>query len=362
MPMYLVLVMSAVISVSYWLEEHSRWVTHISGVLLIIIIASILSNAGIIPSSEASYRYTTDWMMPIGIILMLFSFNPRDVVNLDKKMLWCFFVGAIGTAIGGLVAGYLLRGYLPNNAWQVSGQLTASFVGGYENAVSVGVILGTPSPIFLKAFAGDSIFTAIWILVNIYQGRRIQGDALVSDDDGLGESREVFFQGFDVVSLAFSLTMALLVFKLSLMLHASFPFFPKLLWAGLLATCTTFLPIKHRLVGTYTMGSFLLSYFIFSCGAISDVGKLFGDMSVVLAFPLLIVLIHAIILFGYAHYMRVDKEIAILASQCLIGGPATALAVVTACRWRLAMPAVVMGLMGYAVGNYFGLLVAWLLK
>ncbi|CAM2960511.1 hypothetical protein LEWO105114_09680 [Legionella worsleiensis] len=43
--------MSSTIALSYCLEEHTKWISHISVVILNVIIASILDTAEIVPSS-----------------------------------------------------------------------------------------------------------------------------------------------------------------------------------------------------------------------------------------------------------------------------------------------------------------------
>ena len=51
-----------------------------------------------------------------------------------------------------------------------------------------------------------------------------------------------------------------------------------------------------------------------------------------------------------------------MASQASIGGPSTALALATAIgRAELAVPSVAIGLLGYLLGTYLGLGVAWFL-
>lgn len=51
-----------------------------------------------------------------------------------------------------------------------------------------------------------------------------------------------------------------------------------------------------------------------------------------------------------------------MASQAAIGGPSTALALATSLnRPALAMPGVAIGLLGYLIGTYLGLLSAFLL-
>jgi uncharacterized membrane protein len=52
-----------------------------------------------------------------------------------------------------------------------------------------------------------------------------------------------------------------------------------------------------------------------------------------------------------------------VASQAAVGGPSTALALAVTRGWnRLALPGVLVGLLGYAVGNYAGLAVAALVR
>ena len=59
----------------------------------------------------------------------------------------------------------------------------------------------------------------------------------------------------------------------------------------------------------------------------------------------------------------VDVETTSVASQAAVGGPSSALALAVARDWRaLVLPGVVAGLLGYAVGNYLGLGVAFLVR
>ena len=150
-------IMSFVIAFSYWLEEHTKWIAHISGIILIIIIASVLSSLGLVPSSLNAYNWQFKWIVPSGIILMLLAFNPRYLLKINKDFVLCFCIGATAVTIGGIVAGFVFQKILPHDYWRISGQLTASFIGGYENAVSVGVGLNTPTPVFIRTFAGDSV-------------------------------------------------------------------------------------------------------------------------------------------------------------------------------------------------------------
>jgi uncharacterized membrane protein len=66
-----------------------------------------------------------------------------------------------------------------------------------------------------------------------------------------------------------------------------------------------------------------------------------------------------VILFGIGRALRIDTPTLVVASQAAIGGPPTALALASARGYtdRL-VPGIVVGLLGYAGGNYLGLGVA----
>lgn len=360
MSLNLFIIMSFVIALSYWLEEHTKWITHISGVILIIIIASILGSTGIVPSSTDVYDWQYTWMVPLGIILMLLAFNPGTILKVNKDFISCFIIGTVATTIGGLIAGLIFQKLLPDDYWRISGQLTASFIGGYENAVSVGTGLNSPNDVFLRAFSGDSVLTTLWIMFNIFQGRNIKHKSPEISRQSFSERN--LSNSIDITSLSITILVAGIILTLGSYFHAYFPKVPQIVWISLMATLVTFTPLRHRFSGSYIFGSIILSYFIFGCGAISNIPYLLNNASILLFFPTTIVVIHALILFGIARILKINKEIVIVTSQCLIGGPATALALVSARKWDYQFEAISLGLLGYAVGNYFGFGVAWLLK
>ena len=358
MTLNLFIIMSSVIALSYWLEEHTKWISHISGVILIIIIASVLGSTGIIPSSTDVYEWQYKWMVPLGIILMLLAFNPRSILKVNKDFITCFIIGTIATTIGGILAGLIFKKLLPEDYWRISGQLTASFIGGYENAVSVGTGLNTPNDVFLRAFAGDSVLTTVWIMFNIFQGRNIKPQHSPTQPF----SERNLSNSIDITSLSITILVTGIILTLGSYIYAYFPQVPQILWISLMATLVTLTPLRNRFSGSYIFGSIILSYFIFGCGAISNISYLLNNASILLFFPATIVAIHALLLFGMARIFKIKKELAIITSQCLIGGPATALALVSARKWDYQFEAISLGLLGYAVGNYFGFGVAWILK
>lgn len=358
----LILIASLVIAICYWLEENTWWALHLSGVVLIILVASILSNSAIIPATKDAYKIFFHWGVPLGIALMLMALNLKEVGRIKKEFLICFTVGAMGSTLGGIVAGLLFANILPHHYWQAAGQLTASLIGGYENAVAVGSALNIPTEIFVLIFAGDTIIGVSWLLINIYRGKKL-GPHTTVDADNNTVSNFINNQ-IDMTSLAIMVALAFGIVFISNTLPAVLPKIPglKIMLVSLLATLIAFTPLRHRLASAHIIGAALLSYFFFACGAISDVVALLKNGTILLLFLATIVVIHAIVLFSFTSLLNIKKDIAITTSHALIGGPAGALAIVMASKWNYRFEAVMLGLLGYAVANYIGLGVAFALK
>jgi uncharacterized membrane protein len=67
--------------------------------------------------------------------------------------------------------------------------------------------------------------------------------------------------------------------------------------------------------------------------------------------------------FAGARLARLDAETAAVASQAAVGGPSTALALaVSRGRHTLALPGMLSGLLGYALGNYVAFAAARLVR
>jgi uncharacterized membrane protein len=358
----IILIASLVIAFSYWLEENNRWFLHFSNTVFIIVFACILANSGVIFSAPQSYEEVFRWCVPIGIALMLMAFNPKHIFQIKKEFLICFGIGAVASVIGGIIAGLLFAPLLPDNYWKVAGQLTASYIGGYENAVAVGISLNMPTDLFVQVFAADSVLTALWIICSIYLGKPFKHAAQNNLNED--EANKFLSGSTDVTSTSISIATALLILFVVNFLTSLFPGYTnfKIILVSLFATLITFTPLRNRFSGAYIWGSVLLSFFFFACGAISDVVSLFKNLTVLIFFPATIVLIHALIIFNCAKFFKIPKDIVSISSQALIGGPATALGVVMALKLPYRFEAVALGLLGYALANYVGLATAWLAR
>jgi uncharacterized membrane protein len=118
------------------------------------------------------------------------------------------------------------------------------------------------------------------------------------------------------------------------------------------------IPAVSRLRGIRVLGMFAVYLFLAVIGAFADVSKLaeLGRLGLVLfAFASVLVLVHGLVTYGAARLMRLDLDVASVASQANVGGGTSALAVARSLgRGDLVLPAVLIGSLGNAVGTFLG--------
>jgi uncharacterized membrane protein len=117
-----------------------------------------------------------------------------------------------------------------------------------------------------------------------------------------------------------------------------------------------------RLRGARVVGLFAVYVFLNVIGAFCDLGALagLGQLGVaLLTMAGVTVLVHGLVTFTAARLMRLDADMAAVASQANVGGSTSALALARSLgRGDLVLPAVLIGSLGNAIGNFFGFWVA----
>ena len=125
------------------------------------------------------------------------------------------------------------------------------------------------------------------------------------------------------------------------------------------------LPAIQKLRGTRVCGWLAVMMFLAVIGALCDFAALrgIGDLGgSLLVFAAVVVGVHGLIVFGSAALLRLDPAMAAVASQANIGGSTSALALARSLgRADLALPAILVGSLGNALGTYLGFFIAaWL--
>ncbi|HXV65349.1 MAG TPA: DUF819 family protein [Vicinamibacteria bacterium] len=375
-PLAVLVVIALVVVVSLKLEAHVSFFRSMGAALVALVLGMVLSNAGVVPGESSVYGFLQGTGVSLGIVLILTAVDVRSIVDAGPKMLAAFGLGAFGSAVGAMVAGFFLRGPIGDETWKLAGQFTGTYVGGGVNFAALAQAFDTSSDLFTAAIAADVILTAFWmaacLAVPVILGRRKpQGLRFDSGDDDAGPEgpmtleRSLYSSGVPVgVADAASLIVVALGALLGARLLASqIPVVPEVLWLTTLALASAQIPAVKRLAGAAMIGNYLVLLFLASNGAQSVVQNIVRVGPAVFYFACITVGVHGIILFGSGRLLKLDPGTLAVASQANIGGAASAMAMASARGYtdRL-LPGVAVGLLGYALGNYLGVFVAAVMR
>lgn len=121
----------------------------------------------------------------------------------------------------------------------------------------------------------------------------------------------------------------------------------------------TYLPnFMGNIAGAQEIGTFLIHIFFTVIGVPASIYMIVTKAPLLLVFCLIIVLFNMLFSFGFGKLLKSDLETIILASNANIGGPTTAAAFAVSKGWdALIIPSILVGVLGYVIGNYYGIFV-----
>lgn len=389
-PLFLAAVIAAVAAAAFALDRWVPFFSRIGASLLAIILGAVLSNTGLVPAASPVYDAVTGPVTSLAIAWLLLAVNLGDLARAGGRMIGAFALAVAGTVAGAVAGAFLFAGFFGDSTWRLAGTLTGTYSGGSLNFVAVGRGLELPDALFAGATAADNLTTGLWLgatlLLPIWLRRFYPaapasppsappeegGDPAAADPGGgtVGAGTEEhahhpFFARHGVSTLDLALLAAVGAFLVvaSEMAGVLLPAVPSVLWLTTLALVVGHLPFFRDLRGALPLGILALHLFFVVIGIHSRFAEIARVGVEVFLYTLVVVGVHGVVLFGGGRLLGFDVGSLAVASQAAVGGPSTALAVAVSRQWRaLVLPGVIVGLLGYAIGNYLGFLVGHLVR
>ena len=371
-PLHLAILIVGITALGFWLEQHVRWAAKIGASLLIILMGAVISNLDLVPLQSQVYDFVFGPVTSLAIVWLLFAVRFSDLKAAGPAMVIGFGLAVVGTALGSIIAFFLFSGSFGEQAWKLAGVMTGTYSGGSLNFVAVGRELGLPETLFTAATAADNVLTALWFGATLLLPQwlikrfpsKTKGAQNQKKTSEANPEHPIFAQvPLKVTDLCLLLTLGLLVIALAQAIAQQIPAIPSVIWLTSLALIMAQIPFVKRLSGAMQLGSIALHFFF----ALIGIGSKFSEIAKVgisiFFFTLTVVVVHGLFIFVVAYFRRREWDVTAVASQAAVGGPSTAMALAVARgKSHLALPGVAVGLLGYGVGTYAGLAVAYLLR
>lgn len=375
--LYILTMLCANVVLAEWLTKFP-YLRSMGAALLVIITTAITANLGLIPSSSEEvpvYDGIFSYLAPLSIFFLMLKANLRSLRKAGGVMLSLFLLGSIGTILGVIVSLQLFDAprSLGELHYAIAGMFTGTYIGGSVNFNAVALHYGVSKAgtLYAATTAADNIITAIWMvgtlaipqfLNRLYpRQKRQEAVSLVELEEELSENETV-----GPKDVALLVGLGVLSIYLSQQIAQWIPSVPVVLIQTTLALGLAQISAIHKLAGSRMLGLLCVYLFLAVIGAYCDIPALVHDGK--LAFTLLgiitvLVLIHASIVFGIGALLKQDWDMLGIASQANIGGASSALALAKSLhRPDLQLPAVLIGVLGNAIGTYLGIWIAEWMK
>jgi len=380
-PLYILSVLCLVVAISEWLVRRT-FLRHAGTALLGIIVTAIVANVGIIPAGSTAeapvpvYDAIFAYVAPLAIFWLILGVNLRDVLKAGLPLIVLFLIGSLGTVLGTIagIAAVHGRTTIGPLYGPIAGMFAGTYIGGSINfnAVALEYDVVRDGVLYAGSIAVDAVLSTVWMVATLALPRVLApfyprkkplaetaGAELISGIDDDTES-------VHPVDVAIMLAIGLAAVWASNLTAAALAgrgiAVPAMLVLTIIALGLAQIPTLARLRGAKVVGMFAVYLFLNVIGAFCDVRTLagLGHIGLILfAFASITVLVHGVVTFVAARLMRLDADMAAVASQANVGGSTTALALARSLgRADLVVPGVLIGALGNAVGNFFGFWVA----
>jgi len=373
-PYALLAFMFLVVALARALEQKFELLKKISSAVLCTLMGIALANLGVIPKTSAIHEGVYNIAVPFTIVLVILASRLSDLKRAGWPLVICFLLASVGSFAGAFVASLFFGRLLGPETWKMAGAFAGSFVGGGMNFAAVGRGLEMSPDLFAASFLADNLSTVPYLLAQIglfailgpyYRSRSatVAASGEVPPEENEHVRRYWTTAEISITDLAVLSSLPLGALWLSRYLSPLLPGFPEVLWLTTLALIAAQLPVMKKLKGASVLSYFSLHLFFIVIGANSDVSQVLRAGVSIFAYMVAIVAIHALIVYGGGRLLRMDLPTVSIASQAAVGGPGSAMALAMAMRWNtLVTPGIIVGIFGYAIGNYIGFACSYSLR
>lgn len=379
-------------SVAIYIELNCHWAAKIPGAVLALLIALAASNFGLIPTDAPAYDAVWGYIVPLAIPLLLFQLDLHALFKESGRLLIIFLISSVGTMLGALIGFFMLKDHIPELG-KITGMISASYTGGGVNFAAMTARLEPSKDITAATIVADNLMMACYffILIGIsgsYAVRKIWGSPYQDELDKNGTSNQnmaadywqtkpISLQSI-ALSLGASMAIVAVAFTVSKWLKgilgegsnmATNMLFSLVTDKYLLLTSLTLLVIAlfrngvRKLDGSQELGTYGIYLFFVVIGIPASIPLIIQNAPLLFVFTLTVAMVNLLITLIFGKLLKFSIEEIVLACNANVGGPTTAAALAIGKGWRdLIGPILLIGTVGYIIGNYIGMFIYGLIQ
>ncbi|MEE4177936.1 MAG: DUF819 family protein [Bacteroides sp.] len=398
-----------------YLTYRYRTADRIGSVIIAYLVGLILGNIGLIPSAgevvnnillnqpgttlaemqamEAGGEITArdvmafrvyklrDMLMTITVLLaiplMLFSTNINHWKKVAGKTLVSLLTGLVAV-VTVIVAGfYIFQHTGTKDLWKVAGMLIGVYTGGTPNLASIKLALDVDPEIYILTHTYDLVVGVFYLAFLISIGQRVFhkflpkfpafAEVFVAAEQKVKRPFFHVFQRKYFLPLLKAIGLAILIFGagvgLSMILPKSMEMSVVILTITTLGIIASLIPGINRIDKTFDAGMYFILVFSLVVSSMADIRNFGGITPGLFAYVTLAVFGSLFLHVLLSKIFKVDADTTMITSTAFICSPAFVPVIAGSIgNKQVIVSGMTIGIIGYAIGNYLGVTIAYLLR
>ena len=367
--------------------KRSKWMRKIGTVVAAYAIGIIFALTGFVhfeAGTEAAVTFSKlqstlmSVTVPLAIPLMLFNCDFRLWTKALPKTIWSL-VGGITAVLVAVVSGYFIfrTPEIPEFN-KVAAMMTGIYTGGTMNFNALGASLGVDKTLMAIVLAFEMVLTTPYIFFIIGGGykvfrkilpyndvtRRGRTDEEVASKDV--ENYEGMFAKENVGGMFAGLGLSVLFLAigagLALLITGTLNELVVILTITTLSIIASFFKKVRELPKTFELGMFFILIFSVIVASLFDIHSVNGGSMIIGMFVAWVMVSTAVLHLLFCRIAHVSGDLFCVSQVALLCSPPFVPPVVGAMQnKKVLISGIVIGLVGYAIGTYLGVLIAFVL-
>jgi len=352
----------------------------IGAVLLCYLLGIIIGNTNILPDSFMPLLNTlSEVTVVIALPLLLFSLNVKSWFQIAGKAILSMVLAMTAVVAIAFFIFTINKGGRPEDAWQLAGMSIGVYTGGTPNLASIKTALGVSGNTYILFHTYDTLIALLYLPFVLSVGQKFfnkflpkfesspkMKEILSQDNQEMKPYREMFHLKVWPKLLG-ALVLSGVSVGTAVLLGGLIPQEYSLAVIILIITSLGILfsfvgPIR-RIPQTFDLGMYIIYIFCIVVASMTDMSQLvtidWGILRVVFFTTFGSMALHAI----FCKLFKVDTDTFLVTSVSAICSPPFVPLVAGAIKnQRVILSGLTTGIIGYAIGNYLGITLAYLFK
>jgi len=343
-----------------------------------------MHTSGQIESSDVlAYKIYNlrDMLMSVTILLaiplLLFSANVAQWKNLAGKTVASVVIGFFAVVLVVVAGFFIFRDEGTKDLWKVAGLLIGVYTGGTPNLASLKMMLDVDANTYILTHTYDLVVGVVYLAFLMTIGQKLFHKFLpkfpipTTNDFGENHSGDDPFWGIlkkdKFIPLLRAYGVAVAIFAvggaLSMLVPQSKVMVVVILTVTTLSILASLIPSINRIDKTFESGMYLILIFSLVVASMADIRNFAGLTPGLLAYITLAVFGSLFLQVILAKVFKIDADTTMITSVAFICSPPFVPVIAGALKNRhIIVSGITIGIIGYAVGNYLGYLVAEILS